>query len=292
MATFNAGLRAGKTTYYDGGHRVPCWIRWPNGKLGEPRDIDTPTQNTDLLPTLCELCGVAAAEVGREADDLYRGVSLAGAAAGTPKELPDRKLVVQYGQIPKKFDSCVIWGKWRLVKGEELYDVEADRAQKTNVADKHPDVVKAMRDHYEAWWKGLEPTLNDFVPISIGAKQQPVVELTSGDWEGIYADNTGYVREAVGGPTGGHWHIQVEEAGRVRVHPAPLAGADEGGPGRQVRAVGEVAGQQGRSVTTVGFPTIAAAKIEIAGVKATTKADPKATGATITRRSCRPARRR
>jgi len=26
---FNAGLRAGKTTYYDGGHRVPCWVRWP-----------------------------------------------------------------------------------------------------------------------------------------------------------------------------------------------------------------------------------------------------------------------
>ena len=61
--------------------------------------------------------------------------------------------------------------------------------------------------------EGLEPTLNEFVPISIGAKQQPVVELTSGDWEGIYADNTGYVREAVGGPTGGHWHIKVEEAG-------------------------------------------------------------------------------
>ena len=54
VPTFNAGLRAGKTTYYDGGHRVPCWIRWPDGKLGEPRDISTPTQNTDLLPTLCE----------------------------------------------------------------------------------------------------------------------------------------------------------------------------------------------------------------------------------------------
>ena len=61
VGTFNAGLRAGKTTYYDGGHRVPCWIRWPNGKLGDPRDINVPTQNTDLLPTLCELCGVEPA---------------------------------------------------------------------------------------------------------------------------------------------------------------------------------------------------------------------------------------
>jgi hypothetical protein len=29
--------------------------------------------------------------------------------------------------------------------------------------------------------QGVEPLLNEFVPISIGAPQQPVVELTSGD---------------------------------------------------------------------------------------------------------------
>src|SRR5262245_38071421 len=56
VPTHNAGLRDRKTSYYEGGHRVPCWVRWPNGKLGEPRDIDVPTQNTDLLPTLTELC--------------------------------------------------------------------------------------------------------------------------------------------------------------------------------------------------------------------------------------------
>ena len=279
VATYNAGLRAGKTTYYDGGHRVPCWIRWPNGKLGEPRDIDTPTQNTDLLPTLCDLCGIPQPKWA-DGDDLYRGASLAGLLRGTQEELPDRKLVVQYGQIPKKFDACVIWGKWRLVKGEELYDVEADRGQKTDVADRHPDVVKAMRDHYEAWWKGLEPTLNDFVPIHIGAEQQPVVELTSGDWEGIYADNTGYVREAVGGPTGGHWNIQVEEAGEYEFTLRRW-------PEQTQAALGEKYEPSAKSpankpnVRTVGFPTIAAANIDIAGLKASTPADPKATGATI-----------
>ena len=40
--------------------------------------------------------------------------------------------------------ACVLWGKWRPVKGEELYDGEADRGQKANVADQHPGVVKAM----------------------------------------------------------------------------------------------------------------------------------------------------
>jgi arylsulfatase len=257
VGMFNAGLRAGKTTYYDGGHRVPCWIRWPAGKLGEPRDVSLPAQNTDLLPTLCELCGIDPPKFAA-ADGPYRGMSLASLLWEREQKLPDRKFVVQYGQVPKKFECCIVWGKWRLVKGEELYDIEADRAQARNVAAANPAVVKEMRDYYEAWWSGLVPILNDFVPLSIGAKEQPVVELTSGDWEGIYADNTGYVREAVGGPTGGHWHILVEEPGDYeftlrrwpeqtkaalgdKYEPSPKSPANKANP------------------KTVGFPSIARA---------------------------------
>jgi len=279
VATFNAGLRAGKTTYYDGGHRVPCWIRWPAGNLGAARDIDVPTQNTDLLPTLCDLCGITPPKRSAE-DEPYCGTSLAALLRGSEKALTNRKFVVQYGQIPKKFEACVIWGKWRLVKGEELYDIQADRAQKNNLADGQPDVVKSMRDYYEQWWKGLEPMLGDFVPISIGAAQQPVVELTSGDWEGIYADNSGYVREAVGGPTGGHWHILVEEAGdyefTLRRWPeqTKVALGDKYEP--SARSPGAKA-----KVQTVGFPTIARAQLEIAGHRAAADAKPKDMGATI-----------
>ncbi|MGL4551722.1 MAG: arylsulfatase, partial [Gemmataceae bacterium] len=186
VEVFNAGLRGRKTTFYEGGHRVPCWVRWPAGKLGEPRDVATPAQNTDLLPTLCELCGVD----GPAGDGSYRGSSLAGLLRGG--KLPERSFVVQYGQTPKKFEACVVRGRWRLVHGTELYDVEADRAQADDVAAKHPGVVKALREYYEGWWKGVEPALNDFVPQSVGSARQPVVELTSGDWEGIYADNTGF----------------------------------------------------------------------------------------------------
>lgn len=277
---FNAGLRGRKTMYYEGGHRVPCWIRWPNGTLGDPRDIDVPTQNTDLFPTLCELCGISLPKWKPE-DDRFRGMSLAGLLKGTQKELPDRKLVVQYGQIIKKFESCVIWGKWRLVHGEELYDVVADRAQKTNLASEHPDVKKAMRDYYESWWKAVEPTVNTFVPQWIGAKQQPVVELTSGDWEGIYADNTGYVREAVGGPTGGHWHIKVEEAGEYEFTLRRWPEQTNAALGDKYEPSAKSPSNKAK-VKTVGFPTIARAKIDIAGVKSEGTADPKATGATLT----------
>src|SRR5438270_12886530 len=93
VRTFNAGLRAGKTTYYEGGHRVPCWIRWPGGKLGPPRDITAPTQNTDLLPTLCDLCGVAPPE--RNASDRrYAGLDLGPLLRGVQSSVPDRMLLV------------------------------------------------------------------------------------------------------------------------------------------------------------------------------------------------------
>jgi arylsulfatase len=273
---FNAGMRGGKTTYYEGGHRVPCWIRWPGGKLGEPRDVSVPAQNTDLMPTLCALCGIEAPK----GDELFRGTSLAGLLRGTQKALPERTFVVQYGQIIKKHECCVVRGKWRLVKGEELYDVEADRAQKTNLAERYPDVVKALRGSYETWWKALEPIINDFVPISIGAAQQPVVELTSGDWEGIYADNTGHVREAVGGPTGGHWHILVERPGRYELTLRRWPAQTKAALGERYEPRGPASGGKAK-VKTRAFPTIAVAKVEIAGVKAEAIADPKATGATL-----------
>jgi hypothetical protein len=191
--------------------------------------------------------------------------------------------VVQYGQTLKKYDSCIVWGKWRLVGGEELYDVEADRAQQANVATRHPDVVSAMRAFYDRWWSGLEPTLNEFVPISLGARAQPVVEFNSGDWEGIYADNSGYVRQAVGGPTGGHWNILIEEGGTYEFTLRRW-------PERAGVALGEKYEPSPRSpanmpaLKTVGFPTIAGARVEIAGTATSAAADPKATAATLTAR--------
>ena len=53
---FNAGMRGTKGSEYDGGHRVPCFIRWPAGKLDGGRDITQLSAHIDILPTLAELC--------------------------------------------------------------------------------------------------------------------------------------------------------------------------------------------------------------------------------------------
>jgi len=71
---FNAGMRGKKASLYDGGHRVPFFVRWPNGGVGGGRDVGGVTRSTDLLPTLIDLCDLRA-----EDGLAFDGLSLASA---------------------------------------------------------------------------------------------------------------------------------------------------------------------------------------------------------------------
>jgi arylsulfatase len=207
---FNAGMRGAKTQYYDGGHRAACFVRWPAGKLRKPSDIDALSHVQDILPTLVELCDLRAPKEAK-----FDGVSLAGLLKGTQETLPDRMCVVQYGQKPEKGDCCVMWNKWRLVKGKELYDLKTDPGQMKDVADKNPDVLKKMTEFYDKWWAGVEKLVDDFSPISVGSDKQNPVCLTAAEWANEYCDNMNNLREGV--KKNGPWHLLVEQDGEYEV---------------------------------------------------------------------------
>jgi arylsulfatase A-like enzyme len=262
---FNAGMRGRKTMYYEGGHRVPCFVRWPSGNLGPPRDVDTPAQMQDLLPTLVDLCGLKKPESAR-----FDGRSLAGPLR-RQGAVGDRMLVVQYGQIPKKWEACVIWNKWRLVNGEELYDLKSDPAQKSEVGKTHGDVLRKMRDYYEGWWAGVENRITDFAPISIGADQANPVRLTCSDWQDVYCDNPRNVSDADGGAQGGPWNVLVERDGEYEFTlsrwPAELGIPLNAGREPQQMTFGSL--PPGKAVP------IAGAKLTIAGQSLAGKTGPK-----------------
>jgi arylsulfatase len=206
--TFNAGMRGRKTQNYEGGHRAALFVRWPNGKL-KIGDVDTPTQVQDLLPTLIDVL-----KLKKPAQAKFDGVSIASLLRGA--SLPERKFVVQYGQTPKKWDGAVVWNKWRLVNGEGLYDLKTDPAQERNVAAQHPEIFQAMRQHYEQWWAGVAPRLNEFYHVSLGAPQENPVTLTAIDWANVYCDNVvNCVRP--GQKQNGVWHVQIERSGTYEV---------------------------------------------------------------------------
>jgi arylsulfatase A-like enzyme len=209
---FNAGMRGRKTTYYEGGHRAACYLRWPGGQLLPPQEIDDLTQVQDLFPTLLELCGIPLPNAAR-LDGLSLAPRLRG--AGNPAALADRMLVVQYGQQPAKYDCAVLWQKWRLVHGQELFDLRTDPGQQRDLSGQNPSVLGRMRDHYEAWWAKVAPLLEQPVPIVIGADEENPVRLSAADWWNVYCDNMRDLR--LGKPVNSQWNLRVAQAGLYEI---------------------------------------------------------------------------
>jgi arylsulfatase len=211
---YNAGMRGKKIDLYEGGHRVPCFIRWPAGGLRGPRDVAELTLSQDLLPTLLDLCGVAPSK-----DAAFDGVSLAKLLRGEVDRLPDRMSVIQFSRMdkpePAKGDAAVLWQRWRLIQDKELYDLRSDPAQKTNVIDQHPDVVAKMRAHYEAWWSRVGPRVNEFGRITVGSTAEPESHLSPCDWQDVFLDQGRQVRagDAKAGPS----NLLVEQDGIYEV---------------------------------------------------------------------------
>lgn len=207
---YNAGMRGKKGSEYDGGHRTPLFLYWPKGGFTEGKDIDQLTANIDVLPTLIDLCGL---EVSEDVD--FHGVSLKPLFEGQTVNWLDRVVVTdsQRVEYPIKWrKSAVMTNRWRLVNGEELYDILEDPEQRNDIADKHPDVVKYLRQHYEQWWELVSASFDDDCPIVIGTEHEETSRLTSHDWHGERcAWNQGQIRQGI--DCNGYWIIEIDEDG-------------------------------------------------------------------------------
>ena len=208
---FNAGMKGTKGSEYDGGHRVPCFIRWPAGRLGGARDVDRLTAHIDLLPTLVELCGLeeppGVALDGKSLVPLLRGQG----------EWEDRVLVTDSQRIehPEKWrKSAVMTDRWRLVNGKELYDIGADPGQDRDIADDHPGVVKRLRQAYEQWWASVSTRFDEYCEIVLGSDEESPTRLTCHDWHGGGAVPwaQGHIRNGL--EANGFWAVDVARAGQ------------------------------------------------------------------------------
>ncbi|OUS72942.1 sulfatase [Pseudoalteromonas sp. A601] len=191
LSTLNSYMRGGKASTYEGGHRTPFFIRWPNGDLGKPGEFVDLAAHIDLLPTLLDLVGIEAQ--GIDVD----GISLVSLLKeGTP--LPDRTMVVTNQRVlnpsPQRPYS-VMQGNWRYVHAEqnggvELFDLSTDPGQQLDVSAQYPERVAAMAKAYDQWW---EHTTSKGTPTTrpiIGSEHENPSRLTGMDW---LSPNTGQV---------------------------------------------------------------------------------------------------
>jgi len=160
----NGGLRAQKGKIEEGGIRVPTILRWParihrHSPLKAGSSTDRVLDVTDLLPTFCELAGIEP-PVGID------GVSIAPTLTGEGYQRRRDFIIHEAGN-----GQSIIRGRHKLIRrknGFELYDLEADPAEQTDIADQHVELVAELKElllgervtepkgfaNTYRWWKG------------------------------------------------------------------------------------------------------------------------------------------
>lgn len=161
-----AGLRGLKMDVYEGGIREPFIARWP-GKIKPGRVSDHISAQFDLLATLAELTGQATPPTD--------GISFLPELLGQTNR--QQKHPYLYFEYPEKGGQIAIrMGDWKGVKTDlrknpanpwQLFNLKTDRGETTDLAAKHPDIVKKLdrivkKEHQEpanAAWQFVLPVI-------------------------------------------------------------------------------------------------------------------------------------
>ncbi|MEM9158865.1 MAG: arylsulfatase [Verrucomicrobiota bacterium] len=152
---YNAGLRGKKGHVFDGGIRVPCFIRWPS-KL-EPNTIKSPLAHIDILPTLADWCRIPQTS-SLELD----GLSFAELSENPNATLPDRNLIAfTHGDRERVSSSGSVHNnRWSAVQRNgdwSLYDIKSDIRQINDLSKTHPDALQELKAHFEATLSTMPP---------------------------------------------------------------------------------------------------------------------------------------
>lgn len=164
----NGKLRGAKADIFEGGHRVPFVVRWP-GKVKAGSSSDQTVCSIDLFRTLASIIGADGSIPEDAAEDSF---SIASVLTGNATS-PVRPFTIHHS-IEGSF--AIREGKWKLIlcpgsggwsdprpktaeadlalPAVQLYDLDADLAERTNLQAKHPEKVaelvaklaKAIRD--------------------------------------------------------------------------------------------------------------------------------------------------
>ena len=154
-------LREGKGTTFDGGVRVPCIMRWP-GQIPAKSVCRQPAMTIDVLPTIAHLTGgklpkhkidgkniwnlasgKAGAKSPQQAYFFYQGRHLQGVRNGNWRLHFPHNYRTLAGRPGGKDGMPVRYQKAKI--GLSLFDLRTDIGEKTNVADRHPDVVRRLQ---------------------------------------------------------------------------------------------------------------------------------------------------
>lgn len=146
----NGHLRGTKAQHYEGGVRVAAAISWPKGFQPRASANVGALAYVDVLPTFARL---ANASLPRSVDGLDVSQSLISGEAVPPRAIfigEDYSPKINANYIgprdPEQLQArsrSVVDGPWKLV-GAELYNLDLDPSEKTDLAASHPEIVERL----------------------------------------------------------------------------------------------------------------------------------------------------
>jgi|TARA_B110000967_G_scaffold66976_1_gene69264 arylsulfatase A-like enzyme len=215
---FNAGMTGTKNSEYEGGHRVPFFVSYPNGGISGGKDASELSANIDILPTLASLCGLTVnTPLPIDGKDISQVLTGEETTIGREYIITDSQRV----QSPIKWrKSAVMSDKMRLVNGKELYDISLDPGQQNNLAKEEPEKVAQMRGYYEEWWTSVSSEFNRLPVIKVGSEMENPSIITCHDshvHDSKIPWNQRFIRQAKKNPVGGHYTIEFEQSGRYQI---------------------------------------------------------------------------
>lgn len=158
-------LRAGKGSYYEGGIRVPFFVRWPGHYRARREEV--PVLHMDIFPTVAELLGAKVPRLdGKSILPLLEGEQFNSRDLfwhfpiylEAYRPVLDQSRDVLFRTRP---GSVIRSGDWKLHyyfedEGYELYDLAADPGERQDLSRQNPQKTQELKSKLDAWWKAAE----------------------------------------------------------------------------------------------------------------------------------------
>lgn len=147
-AASNAPFRDGRTSVYEGGIRTPCVLRWP-GRLPRDTVVREPLVNMDLF-----VLALRAAGIEVPTDRVIDGRDILPVLRDSAPS-PHRNIYFRF-----RGTTGLRQGRWKLVRPApdaplELFDLDLDFQETTNLAPDRPQVADRLWQEYETWLESV-----------------------------------------------------------------------------------------------------------------------------------------
>ncbi|MBN1901905.1 arylsulfatase [Candidatus Sumerlaeota bacterium] len=182
----NTPFRGYKRQTYEGGIATPLIAHWPKG-ISESRGnalVNEPAHLIDIMATLVDIAGAKYPEEYKENKIIpMQGISLVPSFEGKSLDRKEPLFWEHHG------NRAIREGKWKLVADFgmpwELYDMETDRTEMNNLAEKYREKAKELEAKWDAW-----AARSNVAPLGAGRKEdesdepessENIFELKQGD---------------------------------------------------------------------------------------------------------------